>query len=59
MNSPSNSPVNSQNLQTTIPINQLMSKNNYIGVNVPHLLNNQLNNAPNPEHLINKNNNDN
>ena len=59
MNSPSNSPINSQNLQTTIPVNQFMNNNNYIGVSDPHLLNNQLNNAPNPEHLINKNNSDN
>ena len=33
-----------------------MNQNNYVGMNDAQLLNNQMNNAPNPEHINNSDN---
>ena len=52
INSPVNSPINSQNLK----MSPIMNQNNYVGMNDAQLLNNQMNNAPNPEHINNSDN---
>ena len=59
LNSPNNSPLNSQiDLLMSPQINQNIN-NNFFGLNNPHLLSPQSNNAPNPEHLFNNNDMDN